>query len=294
MPPCRDDGIVGVLQYSTDLFDTQTMDRMAQHLSNLLAAVTARPEAPLSSLGYMSAEEQQLVLHTFNDTAGQVPSTCVHTFFERQVAATPHVSCLIDSATGSSLTYAEVNSAANRLAQHLSSVGIAADVPVAVLMDKCFEAYIALIAILKAGGEDRAPAANAQPQKVSVCTAMVLSSHTRPHLHLFLLSESHVSLLCAGCYQPIDHTLPAARVAEVLQQSGARVLLVSPALADIQDSLPSVEALVAEPAWRQFSDLSPSNLPSRSSVDSAAYLMFSSGARDDAPLIQLLSVPGFP
>ena len=155
------------------------MDRMAQHLSNLLAAVTAQPEAPLSSLGFMSAEEQQLVLHTFNDTAGQEPSMCVHTFFERQVAATPQVSCLIDSATGSSLTYAEVNSAANRLARHLSSVGIATDTPVAVLMDKCFEAYIALIAILKAGGEICALAANAQPQKVSGCTAMVLTSHPR-------------------------------------------------------------------------------------------------------------------
>ena len=140
------------MQYSTDLFDSKTMDRMAQHLSNLLAAVTAQPEAHLSSLGFLSAEEQQLVLHTFNDTAGPMPMMCVHEYFERQAAATPHVACLIDSVTGSSLTYAEVNSAANRLAWHLVSAGVAADVPVAVFMDKCFEAYIALIAILKAGG----------------------------------------------------------------------------------------------------------------------------------------------
>jgi non-ribosomal peptide synthetase component F len=93
------------------------------------------------------------------------------------------------------------------------------------------------------------------------------------------LHDPHKSRFYAGCYQPIDHTLPAERIAEVLQQSGARVLLVSPALASIQDSLPAVEVLVAQPAWRQFSHLSPSNPALRSGVDSAMYLMFTSGAR---------------
>ena len=93
------------------------------------------------------------MLHTFNDTAGPTPKLCVQQLFEQQAAAQPHATCLIDSAAGDSLTYAEVNSAANRLARHLVSAGVATDVPVAVLMDKCLEAYIALIAILKAGGE---------------------------------------------------------------------------------------------------------------------------------------------
>jgi non-ribosomal peptide synthetase component F len=156
---CRDDGVIGVLQYSTDLFDKATMDRMAQHLSNLLAAVTVQPAARLSSLGFLSVEEEQLVLHTFNDTAGTPPTMCVHQYFERQAAAMPQNTCLIDSTTGSSLTYSEVNCAANRLARHLIGAGIAADIPVAVLMDKCFEAYIALVAVLKAGGEPLAVAA---------------------------------------------------------------------------------------------------------------------------------------
>ena len=63
----------------------------------------------------------------------------------------------------------------------------------------------------------------------------------------------------------------------MLQQSGARVLLVSPALAAMRDSSPSAEAIVAEPAWRQFSGLSCSNLALRSSVDSAVFLLFTSG-----------------
>ena len=105
-----------------------------------------------------------------------------------------------------------------------------------------------------------------------------VSAHIRHAVSVqYVAARSPGSLLSAGCYQPIDHTLPAARVAEVLQQSGARVLLVSPALAAMQDSLPSVEAIVAEPEWRQFSGLSESNLALRSSIDSAVFLLFTSG-----------------
>ena len=159
MCACREAGINGHLIVATDLFTFTTGQRMALHLANLLASVASQPEAQLSDVSLMAAEEQQLVLHTFNYTAGPPPALCVHQYFERQAAAAPQVVCLVDSVTGSSLTYAEVNSAANRLARHLASTGVAADVPVGVFMDKCFEAYIALVAILKAGGEHSALAA---------------------------------------------------------------------------------------------------------------------------------------
>ena len=149
----REAGISGHLVVATNLFTATTGRRMALHLTNLLTAVASQPEAQLSSVSLMAAEEQQLVLHKFNHTAGPAPTLCVHQYFERQAAVAPQVVCLVDSSTGSSLTYAEVNSAANRLARHLASIGVTADVPVAVFMDKCLEAYIALIAILKAGGE---------------------------------------------------------------------------------------------------------------------------------------------
>ena len=149
----RDAGITGHLVVATDLFTTTTGRRMVLHLTNVLTAVASQPEAQLSSVSLMAVEEQQLVLRNFNHTDGPAPTLCVHQYFERQAAAAPQVVCLVDSLTGSSLTYAEMNSAANRLAQHLASIGVTADVPVAVFMDKCLEAYIALIAILKAGGE---------------------------------------------------------------------------------------------------------------------------------------------
>ena len=125
---------------------------MALHLTNLLAAVAAQPASQLSRISLMTPEEEQLVLHTFNDTAGPPPTLCVHQFFEQQAAATPSATCLVDGRSGASLTYHEVDTRSNQMASHLAAAGVAADKPVAVLMDKCFEVYIALIAILKAGG----------------------------------------------------------------------------------------------------------------------------------------------
>ena len=78
----------------------------------------------------------------------------------------------------------------------------------------------------------------------------------------------------------------------MLQQSGARVLLVSPALAAMRDSLPSVEAIVAEPGWRQFSGLSDSNLALRSSIDSAVFLLFTSGVCKRCAVAVVCSMSG--
>ena len=197
---CREAGIRGHLVVATDLFTTTTGQRMALHLTNLLTAVASQPEAQLSSVSLMAAEEQQLVLQTFNHTAGPAPTMCVHQYFERQAAAAPQVVCLIDSVTGSSLTYAEVNSAANRLARRLASTGVAADVPVAVLMDKCLEAYIALIAILKAGGELKSLAAAADCTPSTSVAVQLRSLRCQPMFCMLLLcSRCHITWFPPVC-----------------------------------------------------------------------------------------------
>ena len=149
---CRDERLEGMFNYSTDLFTAASMERMAQHFTTLLQSIVTSPAVRISNLRVMPRAEEQLVLHTFNDNAGTLPALCMHQLFERQAAATPAAQCLIDGRSGASLSFAEVNASANRLAHHLAANGVRAEEPVAVMMDKCFELYIALIAIQKAGG----------------------------------------------------------------------------------------------------------------------------------------------
>jgi non-ribosomal peptide synthetase component F len=137
--------------YATDLFDVSTMERMAQHLSHLLAAAVAQPDTALSQLGLLSPEERQLTLHTFNMTDAAYPAdAAVHQLFEQSALHSPEAVCL--AAGGERITYAAVNAAANQLAHWLVGRGVAAGCAVGVSLPKCPQLYIALLAVLKAGG----------------------------------------------------------------------------------------------------------------------------------------------
>ena len=147
----RADCIEGCLSYAADLFESATMERMSQHLCNLLAAVTATPDAPLSQLDMFSAKERQLVLHGFNATATPYPADKpVHQLFEQHVASRPQALCL--AAAAKELSYGAVNAMANQLAHWLVGHGVGAGSAVGVSSHKCPELYIALLAVLKAGG----------------------------------------------------------------------------------------------------------------------------------------------
>ncbi|NPC52754.1 non-ribosomal peptide synthetase, partial [Corallococcus exiguus] len=78
-------GLVGHVEYSTDLFEEATIARLTQHLRTVLEAAVARPEAPLASLPLMPEAEQRQVLLDFNRTHADVPlDVCFHQLFEAQ------------------------------------------------------------------------------------------------------------------------------------------------------------------------------------------------------------------
>lgn len=148
---CRQEGIGGVLSYFTDLFDAPTMKRLAQHFCALLATAPASAHIPLSQMSLMDDEERQLTLHSFNDTAEPYHADlAIHQLFEQAASRSPAAACLVWG--DQQLTYAAVNAAANQLAHWLVSRGVAAGSAVGVSLPKCSQLYIALLAVLKAGG----------------------------------------------------------------------------------------------------------------------------------------------
>ena len=115
------DGLSILFEYNTDLFDRSTIERMLDHFETLLGGIVARPDAPLSQLPLMDNAERQHVLQDFNASALPVEQLRVHELVERQVNATPAaVALLMDGVT---LSYAELNARANRLARALQKHG---------------------------------------------------------------------------------------------------------------------------------------------------------------------------
>ena len=139
------------LTYSTDLFDEPRIAKMAEHWRNLLEALLGDPQQRLSELALMSPHEQQVLLD------GMAPSSaehrldlCIHTLFTEQARARPEAIAL--TFAGQHLSYAELDSRANRLAWMLRERGVGPQVRVGLALERSLEMVTGLLAILKAGG----------------------------------------------------------------------------------------------------------------------------------------------
>ncbi|WP_157697822.1 non-ribosomal peptide synthetase, partial [Caballeronia calidae] len=145
-----EDGLAGSFSYATDLFDECTIVRLGERFTRLLEQALDQPDASLHALEFVLPEEHAL-LERWNDTAAAYPEhLCIHQLFEQQVQRTPDATALVFEDV--SLTYAQLNARANRLARHLMSLGVRPESRVALCLARSHELVIALLAILKAGG----------------------------------------------------------------------------------------------------------------------------------------------
>jgi len=124
---------------------------MEQALESLAQALEHAPQTPIASLDVLPLEERTLLLQTWNATEAKYPEdACIHQLFEQQAASTPDAIALVhDSET---LTYAELNARANKLAHHLIQRGVQPDSLVAICVERSFGMIIGILAIMKAGG----------------------------------------------------------------------------------------------------------------------------------------------
>jgi amino acid adenylation domain-containing protein len=137
--------------YNTDLFNSETIDRMAGHYLSLLKGIVADPEMPIAQLPLLTEEELDRLLVDWNRTTADFPKEkCIHKLFEEQVKKRPDaVAVLFEDRH---LTYGELNLRANQLAHYLKKLGVAPDALVGIFMDRSLEMVVSIYAILKAGG----------------------------------------------------------------------------------------------------------------------------------------------
>jgi len=177
------DGLRVAIEYCSDLFEQDTIERMLEHFRVLLEAVVADAACPVSRLPMLSEAEREQVLERWNETgSGDGPPRCVHELFADQAQRTPETTAV--RSDSEQITYAQLDARANQLANHLRGLGVGPDAVVAIAAERSIEMVVAVLAVLKAG----------------------------------------------GAYAPIDPDYPAERVAFMLADSGAAVLLTQPHL----------------------------------------------------------------
>jgi amino acid adenylation domain-containing protein/non-ribosomal peptide synthase protein (TIGR01720 family) len=151
------EGLRGILEYSTDLFEPSTLTRMMGHFQCLLEGIVANPAQRLSALPLLTSAEREQLLNEWNATQVNWPvEHCLHEWVALQVERTPDaIAVIFDGLTEhgpQALTYRELNQRADQLAHYLRAKGIGPDVPVGVCMERALELVVALLGILKAGG----------------------------------------------------------------------------------------------------------------------------------------------
>jgi amino acid adenylation domain-containing protein/natural product biosynthesis luciferase-like monooxygenase protein/non-ribosomal peptide synthase protein (TIGR01720 family) len=145
------DGLLSNWEYCVDLFEADTITRVAESFELLLRAVVAQPEQPLGNVPLLTADQQELMLTAW---CGQVPAypvdRCVHELFEERVRADPDALAVTNGQQ--SLTYGELNQRANQWAHYLAEQGVGPDVLVGICVERSIDAIVAIMAVLKAGG----------------------------------------------------------------------------------------------------------------------------------------------
>ncbi|OLR94122.1 non-ribosomal peptide synthetase [Actinokineospora bangkokensis] len=149
------DGAEGAItliwEYATDLFDEATMREMVARYQVLLRAAIAAPATAASQLPLVPpADEQRLIAAATGERAPFPADATVAQLFAEQVAAAPDAEALVDGDV--SLTYAELDDRAGRIATLLREHGVGAETPVGVMLERGHELLTTLLAVAKAGG----------------------------------------------------------------------------------------------------------------------------------------------
>ncbi|WP_010446094.1 non-ribosomal peptide synthetase, partial [Pseudomonas asplenii] len=144
------DCLFGALEYATALFDESTMSRYLGYFRRLLEAMVADDRQALGQVSLLDTVERQYLLTELNATAREYPrGQLMHRLFEGHAAARPLAIAVRQGER--TVTYAELDSQANALAQRLRERGVVSGTRVAILLDRSVELLTSLLATLKCG-----------------------------------------------------------------------------------------------------------------------------------------------
>jgi len=202
---------------------------MHNALAQLVEALEHNPQATLASLDPMPPAERRQVLHDWNATSAPYPQACVHQLFEAQAARTPGATALVWQ--DQTLSYAQLDERANRLAHHLRAAGVGPDSLVALCLERSSELIVAMLGVLKAG----------------------------------------------GAYLPLDPAYPAERLAFILHDARASLLLTQQSLLE---HLPAFSGTLCLDTQAQAIAAWPATAPGEpyATPDSLAYVIYTSGS----------------
>ena len=144
-------GPEGWFEYSTDLFDRPTIERMTLQLRRLVEQVVRDPDRRVGAIEWLGREERQLVIEQWNATRRDAPlERGIADLFTEQARLRPGAVAVV--AGEACVSYGELDRRADRLAHQLRALGVRAETPVGLALERSADVPVALLGVLKAGG----------------------------------------------------------------------------------------------------------------------------------------------
>ncbi|WP_164003067.1 condensation domain-containing protein, partial [Pyxidicoccus caerfyrddinensis] len=146
-----EEGLSGGLEFNSDLFEPDTIERLLGHLRVLLESAVSNPGQRLEDLPLMGEQERRRLVEEWSGKAVEYPrEASLAELFEAQVQRTPRAVAV--EYADQRLTYEELNRRANQLAHHLKGMGVGPEVRVGLCVERSLELVVSVLGILKAGG----------------------------------------------------------------------------------------------------------------------------------------------
>jgi len=143
-------GMHAAFEYTTELFDRETVERFAARLVRLLEAVTADAGVPVGLVNLLSGDERRQVLTDWQDTGIDLPTgQCVPQLIAAQAGRHPHATAVVGA--DHALSYAELDARANQVANGLAGVGVRPGTLVGVCLDRGADMVAGMLGVLKSG-----------------------------------------------------------------------------------------------------------------------------------------------
>jgi amino acid adenylation domain-containing protein len=224
----RDGALTLTLRARSDLYAPATVRRALGHLRAVLEGAVETPEARVSALPLLTAEERG-ALAAWNDTAVPLgaPATIAE-LFEAQAARVPDRAAVV--AGDGTLSYAALDARANRIAHRLRASGVGHDAAVGVMLDRSVDLVAAMLGALKAGGAyvpvpPELPAARATQQlresgARAVVTTSALLDHVPPGIDALCLDRDAAAIDAEPAAAP-ERSVKPEHLAYVLFTSGS-------------------------------------------------------------------------
>ncbi|MEV8533411.1 amino acid adenylation domain-containing protein [Streptomyces sp. NPDC051211] len=137
------------LEFATELFDTETAERIGERLAALVAGLAEAPDRPVSAAPLLVGDERRLVLEGFNGTPREVDELSLPALFARHTAERPDAVAVVDRSTR--VSYAELDARSNRIARLLAAHGVGPESVVGVAVPRSADMIATVLAALKLG-----------------------------------------------------------------------------------------------------------------------------------------------